>query len=368
MPAGALRTPINCLMTAGTTTAPDGAEDMPGIPSIDFSPAGAIFFMSICSMDMPFIPPISPGRPGGAETPPAPMSAISPASTGAAETLPVSIIPWAVIKPTAAPAITPIATAPTMKFFLYPWWFICSSLFMMLALAIESNADDLLKFSQSLLAIHEGFEIFKLKSLPGPLRFNEIENPCFAGPIPHTCRLQSLLSLWQDRGAVQRGHLIDRSELGQEVIDLKPSDVFYGMLLRPRDRNPRRCLLHTRVILRLSPERKRDTHRHVGAESVVGLIVLEALERHVEVRVILTQSQRMGLLVPLYIQLGSFDLRPVVQRQTVQILYGLIEGKLRGFLHHAQWCCGTPIEQRIQHRLRRFPVLIQDRTMLEQER
>ena len=57
-----------------------------------------------------------------------------------------------------------------------------------LALPIECDADNLLQFSQSLLAIHEGFEIFKLKPSPGSLRVNEIEKSCFARTIPDACR------------------------------------------------------------------------------------------------------------------------------------------------------------------------------------
>ena len=125
-------------------------------------------------------------------------------------------------------------------------------------------------------------------------------------------------------------------ELGQEVVDLKPSQVFYGLLLRPRDRDRRRGLLHACVVLRLGPKRERNAHRHIGAESVVGMKVLETLKRHVEVRVVLTLGQRVGLLVPLHIQLGGFELRPVVQRETVQIVDGIFEWPLRGFLRKAQ--------------------------------
>ena len=117
---------------------------------------------------------------------------------------------------------------------------------------------------------------------------------------------------------------------------MKPSHVFYGMLLRPRDRDRRRSLLHACVVLRLGPKRERDAHRHIGAESVVGMKVLETLKRHVEVRVVLTLGQRVRLLVPLHIQLSGLDLRSVVQGETVQIVAGIFEWPLRGFLRKAQ--------------------------------
>jgi hypothetical protein len=84
------------------------------------------------------------------------------------------IVLLAAKKPIVPPAITPIAMAPTTKLFLYAWWFMYSSLIITLALQIERDADDLLEFSQSMLAVHESREIFKLKSSPGPLRVNQI--------------------------------------------------------------------------------------------------------------------------------------------------------------------------------------------------
>ena len=95
-----------------------------------------------------------------------------------------------------------------------------------LALPIESDAYDLLEFSQSMLAVHERLEILKLKSSPGPLGINQIQKPCFARALPDARRFQALLGLWQDGGAVQHGHLVSRSELGQEIVDLKPGQVF----------------------------------------------------------------------------------------------------------------------------------------------
>ena len=205
-----------------------------------------------------------------------------------------------------------------------------------LALPIESDADDLLEFSQSILAVHESLEILKLKSSPGSLGINQIQKPSFARTIPDARRFQALLGLWQDGGAIQGGHLVSRPELGQEIVDLKPGQVFSGMLLCPCDRHRRRRFLHARVILRLGPKCEGDAHRHVGAESIVGLIVLEALKRHVEVRVILALGQRVGLLVPLHIQFGSFKLRPVAQREAMQIVEGLLDRQLRGLFREAQ--------------------------------
>jgi hypothetical protein len=95
-----------------------------------------------------------------------------------------------------------------------------------LALAIEVDPNDLLEFSQSMLSVHEGLEILKLKSSPRPLGFNQIQKPCFARTIPDTRRVQALLGLWQDGGAIQRGHLISGPEPGQEIFDLKPGQVF----------------------------------------------------------------------------------------------------------------------------------------------
>ena len=125
-------------------------------------------------------------------------------------------------------------------------------------------------------------------------------------------------------------------KLGQEVVDLKPGQVFQGMLLCLRDRNRSRGFLHSRVVLRFGPKGEGDAHRHIGAESVIGLIVLETLKRHVEVRVVLTLGQRAGLLAPLHIQLGGFDLGPVVEREAMQITGGLLDRQLRGFLRKAQ--------------------------------
>jgi hypothetical protein len=71
-----------------------------------------------------------------------------------------------------------------------------------LALAIEVDPNDLLEFGQSMLSIHEGLEVLKLKSSPRPLGFNQIEKPCFARTIPDARCFQALLGLWQDGGAV----------------------------------------------------------------------------------------------------------------------------------------------------------------------
>src|SRR4026208_1154467 len=108
-----------------------------------------------------------------------------------------------------------------------------------LALPIERDAYDLLEFRQSILAVHERFEILKLKSSPGPLGIDQIQESSFASPIPGARRLQALLGLWQDGGAIQCGHLVNRPELGQEIVDLKPGQIFQGMLLglRGRDRS-----------------------------------------------------------------------------------------------------------------------------------
>jgi hypothetical protein len=102
----------------------------------------------------------------------------------------------------------------------------CSSLKIELALLIERDAYDLLQFSQSMLAVHECLEILKLKSSPGPLGIDQIQKPSFARTIPGARRLQALLGLWQDGGAIQRGHLVSRPKLGQEVVDLKPGQIF----------------------------------------------------------------------------------------------------------------------------------------------
>jgi hypothetical protein len=95
-----------------------------------------------------------------------------------------------------------------------------------LALPIERDADDLLEFSQSMLAVHERLEILKLIASPGPLGIDQVQEPCFASPIPDACRFQALLGLWQDSCPVQGSHLVSRSELGQEIVDLKPGHVF----------------------------------------------------------------------------------------------------------------------------------------------
>src|SRR5262249_6309112 len=112
-----------------------------------------------------------------------------------------------------------------------------SSLMITLALPIESGADDLLKFSQPNMAIQKGIELLELKCSPGSLGINQIQNPCLACTISDACSLQTLLGLWQDGGAVQRGDLVGRPELGQEVVNLKSGHVLYGMLLCPRDRD-----------------------------------------------------------------------------------------------------------------------------------
>src|SRR5438128_6585909 len=109
-----------------------------------------------------------------------------------------------------------MATAPITKPFLCVCWFMCSSLKIELALLIEGDADDLLQFSQAILAVHERLEILKLKPSPGPLGIDQIQKSAFSSTIPNTRRLQALFGLWQDRGAIQRGHLLSRTKLGQE--------------------------------------------------------------------------------------------------------------------------------------------------------
>ena len=86
-----------------------------------------------------------------------------------------------------------------------------------LALPIERDADDLLEFSQSMLAVHERLEILELKSSPGPLGIDQIQKPSFARTIPDARRFQALLGLRQDRGAVQRGHLISCPKRGSTL-------------------------------------------------------------------------------------------------------------------------------------------------------
>src|SRR5437879_13456617 len=99
----------------------------------------------------------------------------------------------------------------------------CSSLTIALALPIESDADDLLEFSQSMLAVHEGREILKLKSSPVPLRVNQIQKPCFARTISDLLHFHALPGQRKDDGALHPGHLLSHPELGQEDVDLKLS-------------------------------------------------------------------------------------------------------------------------------------------------
>lgn len=95
-----------------------------------------------------------------------------------------------------------------------------------------------------MLTVHDCLEILMLKSSPGPLGVNEIQETPFPHAISDLRRLQALLGLWQDSGAIQRGHLVRRPVLGEEVVDLKPGQIFQGMLLRLRDRNCSRGFLH----------------------------------------------------------------------------------------------------------------------------
>ncbi len=60
---------------------------------------------------------------------------------------------------------------------------------------------------------------------PGPLRINEIQKPSLSRVIPHLRRFQVLYGLGQDRGVIQRRHLLIRPDLGQEVLDLETSQV-----------------------------------------------------------------------------------------------------------------------------------------------
>src|SRR5215467_415283 len=169
-------------------------------------------------------------------------------------------------------------------------------------------ADYLLKFSDPQLPVDQGTIVGELKLPQSPVGFDQIQKIGPTGPIARSRRGETFLGLRQDGSPIQDAYFPTRPHFREHVANLKPRQVLLGLEIRTRGGHPRTGLLHTRVVLRLGPEGKRQIDAHDGSEPIPGLKILEPLNRHRDIRIVLAVRKGTGVLVSLDRQTGRFHL------------------------------------------------------------
>src|SRR5215831_18770121 len=229
-------------------------------------------------------------------------------------------------------------------------------------------ADHLLKFSDPLLPVDQGAIVGELKLPQSPVGLDQVQKIGPTCPIARSRRGETILGLWQDGSPIQDAYFPTSPHFRKQVANLKPRQVLLGLEIRTRGGHRRTGLLHTRVVLRLGPEGKRQIDAHDGAEPIPGLKILEPLNRHRDIRVVLAMRKGTGMFVPLERQTGRFHLGPGIGCDLEELVEILGEPLHTRLLRQSQWRPWVLILEGVNFGLRRLATLFENWQLLIERR